>query len=169
MNAQDARTHTRYSGWASRKLLEAVTNLTPEERTRPMGVSHESVQRTLAHIYFADSIWYSRTVDPSVPVPNPNELPSMETLAAGWKSLQNNWEVWTSSLTDHDLDRIVQYKQRDGTPFETPVWQIVLHVVNHATLHRGQVMAMLRQLGAKPPGTDLIFYYRELKAAGSSA
>jgi uncharacterized damage-inducible protein DinB len=169
MNAQDARTHIRYSGWASRKLLEAVTNLTPEERTRPMGVSHESLQRTLAHIYFADNIWYSRTIDPSVPVPNPNELPSVETLAADWRNLQNNWEVWTSSLTDHDLDRIVQYKQRDGTPFETPVWQIVLHVVNHATLHRGQVMAMLRQLGTKPPATDLIFYYRELKAAGSSA
>ena len=169
MNAQDVRTHIRYSGWASRKLLEAVTNVTPEDRTRPMGVSHESVQRTMAHIYFADSIWFTRTVDPSLPVPNPDELPSMETLAADWRNLQNNWEVWTNLLTDHDLDRIVQYKQRDGTPFETPVWQIVLHVVNHATLHRGQVMAMLRQLGAKPPATDLIFYYRELKAAGSSA
>jgi uncharacterized damage-inducible protein DinB len=56
----------------------------------------------------------------------------------------------------------------DGTPFESPVWQIVSHVVNHATLHRGQVVAMLRQLGAKPPATDLIFYYRELKAAGTT-
>jgi uncharacterized damage-inducible protein DinB len=51
----------------------------------------------------------------------------------------------------------------DGKPFETPVWQIVLHVVNHATLHRGQAMALLRQLGMKPPPTDLIFFYREQK------
>jgi uncharacterized damage-inducible protein DinB len=169
MNAQDARTHIRYSGWASRKLLEAVTNLTPEERTRPMGVSHESLQRTLAHIYFADSIWYTRTVDPSVPVPNPKELPSMETLTAAWGNLQSGWEAWAGSLTDGDLERVAQYKALDGTPFESPVWQIVLHVVNHATLHRGQVMAMLRQLGAKPPATDLIYFYRDLKAAGSSA
>ena len=49
-----------------------------------------------------------------------------------------------------------------GDPFETPLWQIVLHVVNHATLHRGQVMAMLRQLGIPPPPTDLISYYRSL-------
>jgi uncharacterized damage-inducible protein DinB len=47
----------------------------------------------------------------------------------------------------------------------SPIWQIVLHLVNHATLHRGQVMAMLRQLGAVPPPTDLMVYYREQKIA----
>ena len=57
----------------------------------------------------------------------------------------------------------------DGKQYESPVWQIVLHVVNHATLHRGQVVAMLRQLGMTPPGTDLIYYYRELEARAQSA
>ena len=93
----------------------------------------------------------------------------METLTAAWGNLQSGWEAWAGSLTDGDLERVAQYKALDGTPFESPVWQIVLHVVNHATLHRGQVMAMLRQLGAKPPATDLIYFYRDLKAAGSSA
>jgi len=168
MTAQEARTHIRYSGWASRKLVEAAANLTPEQRTRPMSVSHESLQKTLAHIYFADSIWYTRTVDPSRPVPNPDEIPSIETLTEWWSSLQMNWEKWADSISDADLQRTAQYKQRDGTPYETPLWQILMHVVNHATLHRGQVMALFRQLGAKPPATDLIFYYRE-KAAGSAA
>jgi len=169
MNAKDALLHIRYSGWASRKLIEAAHNLTPEQRTRPMGVSHESLQKTLAHIYFADSIWYTRTVDPAVPVPDPAQLPPMETLDIQWGNLQSNWEKWAESLTDAGLQRVAQYKQRDGSPFQTPVWQIVLHLVNHATLHRGQVVAMLRQLGVKPPATDLIFYYRELNAAGSAA
>ena len=52
----------------------------------------------------------------------------------------------------------------DGTPFESSLKQVVLHVVNHATLHRGQVMGLFRQAGVKPPATDLIFYYRELAA-----
>ncbi|MBV8846708.1 MAG: DinB family protein [Bryobacterales bacterium] len=168
MTAQEARTHIRYSGWASRKLVDAAANLTPEQRTRHMGVSHESLQKTLAHIYFGDSVWYTRTVDTSRPVPNPDETPSIETLADSWSSLQTNWEKWADSISDADLQRIAHYKQRDGTPYESPVWQIVMHVVNHATLHRGQVMAMLRQLGAKPPATDLIYYYRE-KAAASGA
>jgi uncharacterized damage-inducible protein DinB len=49
------------------------------------------------------------------------------------------------------------------------VWQIVTHVVNHATLHRGQIVAMLRQLGAKPPATDILWYYRELKTAATAS
>jgi uncharacterized damage-inducible protein DinB len=53
---------------------------------------------------------------------------------------------------------------RDGSPGETPASQLVLHVVNHATLHRGQVIGMLRQLGVKPPNTDLFFYLRELRS-----
>jgi uncharacterized damage-inducible protein DinB len=165
MTTQEARLHVRYSGWASRKLVEAAAALSPEERTRDLGVSHESLHRTLAHIYFGDSVWYTRTVDQSRPVPNPKELPSMEALRSDWSALQVNWEKWADSLDDSGLQRIAQYNLLDGSPFETPVWQIVMHVVNHATLHRGQVMAMLRQLGTKPPATDLIYYYREIRAA----
>ncbi len=88
-----------------------------------------------------------------------------ESMDQEWPELQRRWEEWAASLTDADLARVVPYKAMNGTPYETPVWQIVLHVVNHATLHRGQVMAMLRQLGVAPPPTDLIFYYREKKIA----
>ena len=50
MTAAEARSHIRYSGWASRKLVDAVEALTAEERIKPMGVSHESIQETLGHI-----------------------------------------------------------------------------------------------------------------------
>ena len=56
MTAQEARTHIRYSGWASRKVLEAALALSPEDRAKPMSVSHESIAKTLTHIYFADAI-----------------------------------------------------------------------------------------------------------------
>jgi uncharacterized damage-inducible protein DinB len=60
----------------------------------------------------------------------------------------------------------VEYKSiSDGKMARTPAWQIVLHVVNHATLHRGQVVGMLRQMGIAPPHTDLMFFYWELAAA----
>ena len=69
-------------------------------------------------------------------------------------------------MQDPDLDRVIAYQSMAGDPFSDPVWKIVMHVVNHATLHRGQVMAMLRQMGVAPPGTDLIYYYRELQYSG---
>src|SRR5690242_21937856 len=78
MTAQEARTHIRYSGWASRKVLEATLALSPEERAKPMSVSHESIAKTLTHIYFGDAIWYSRIADPSYPVPSHDALPSVD-------------------------------------------------------------------------------------------
>jgi uncharacterized damage-inducible protein DinB len=72
-------------------------------------------------------------------------------------------------LTDADLDRYVAFKRGNGAESGAPVWQIVLHVVNHGTLHRGQVMGMLRQLGVAPPPTDLIRYYLNLAAGKASA
>jgi uncharacterized damage-inducible protein DinB len=162
MTPDEARLHLRYSGWASRKLVDAAQELSPEARTRPLGVSHESLQRTLGHIYFADGIWYTRLVDAASPVPSHTELHPMEALTGDWRDLQKRWEAWADALTGDDLERLVEYKSIFGGQAQTPAWQIVMHVVNHATLHRGQVVAMMRQLGAKPPATDLMFYYREL-------
>jgi len=83
MTAQEARTHIRYSGWASRKVLGAALGLSPEDRAKPMSVSHESIAKTLSHIYFADAIWYSRIADPSYPVPSHDALPSLDLVVKG--------------------------------------------------------------------------------------
>jgi len=56
--------------------------------------------------------------------------------------------------------RTVASKSVDGIAYEIAAGKAVLHLVNHNTLHRGQVMAMIRQLGIAPPPTDLTVYYR---------
>ncbi len=156
MTPEDLRLHISYSGWASRKLLDAALALSAEDQRREFGVSHKSLIGTLEHIFFADRIWFARTVDPSV-------LEGDQSLAVAWPRLQKRWEEWASALTPEDLLRVVDYTDMRGNLHSTPVWQILLHVVNHATLHRGQVMSLLRQLEVAPPSTDLIFYYREIK------
>jgi uncharacterized damage-inducible protein DinB len=170
MTADEARTHLRYSGWASRKALDAALALPPEDQIKPMGVSHESVLGTLRHIYMADRIWYKRTVDPELSMPaTVSETPSADVLTGDWQDLQRRWEAWADSLTDADMSRVVSFKMMNGTPAEAPAVHIVLHLVNHATLHRGQVVGMLRQLGVKPPVTDLIFYLRELATTAAAS
>jgi uncharacterized damage-inducible protein DinB len=156
MTADELREHIRYSGWASRRTLDAALKLDAEQLHRDMSVSHKTVMDTLAHIHWAERAWLFRVLGSEVEKPT-------EALDIEWPRIQKRWEDWAASLTDADLARIVYYKTLKGDPTQTPVWQIVLHVVNHATLHRGQVVAMLRQLGAQPPATDLIFYYREQK------
>ena len=156
MTPEEIRLHISYSGWASRKLLDTALALSEEQQHREFGVSHKSLIGTLEHIFLADRIWFSRVVDPKV-------LESNETLEAAWPRIQKRWEEWAAGLTPQEIMRDVDYKDLKGNQHRTPVWQIALHVVNHATLHRGQAMSLLRQLGVAPPPTDLIFYYREIK------
>jgi len=159
MTPAEALLHLRYSGWASRKLMDAVRDLPSGDLTKPVGVSHGSLLGTLNHIYWADRIWCSRVADRSLDFLSEA---TWELLEHDWPLIQQKWEDWAAGLGDGALDEAVPYKGLNGSPYQTPAWQIVLHVVNHATLHRGQTMAMLRQLGLKPPATDLIYYYREI-------
>jgi uncharacterized damage-inducible protein DinB len=89
------------------------------------------------------------------------------TVEGDWSSVQKRWEQWADSITDADLERVIDYKDLRGAERQSLAKEMVMHVVNHATLHRGQVMSMLRQMGIAPPQTDLIFFYREEKAASA--
>ena len=145
-------------------MLDAARNLNPEDLTRNVGVSHESVLGTLSHIHAADRFWYSRVVDPNEPVIRQADLPVLER---EWPAIQQKWEAWAAGLTDADLARVVSYKTSAGISYENVTSEILLHLVNHATLHRGQAVGMIRQLGITPPVTDLMMYYRELAAAAA--
>lgn len=155
MTINDARAHLNYNAWASRRLLDAALQLPKDELHREMNVSHKSIHGTLQHIHFADRIWLARVLGAPIEQSDP--------LEAAWPEIHRRWLEFADLLNDSDLARIISYKDMSGNPHETPLGQIILHHVNHATLHRGQVMAMFRQLGHKPPPTDLIFYYRETK------
>lgn len=159
MTPQEARTLIRYSHWASRKVLAAALQLTMEQLERTNGVSHGSIAGTLAHIYLADRIWQERITSADKPVVWDASIADAE---AAWPGIQQAWETWSEALADGDLEKAVPYKSIAGNPAENTAGEIVTHVVNHATLHRGQIVGMIRQLGVQPPATDFIFYLREL-------
>ncbi len=118
MTAAEARTHIRYSGWASRKALDAALALPAEDQTKPMGVSHESILGTLGHIYLADRIWYKRTVEPELSMPSWNDKVPLEALTGEWQELQRRWEAWAEAQTDDDMDRVVVFRMLNGTHAE---------------------------------------------------
>jgi uncharacterized damage-inducible protein DinB len=158
MTPAEIRTHLKYSTWASQRLLDAAKKLNPEDLTRNVGVSHQSILGTLSHIHFADRIWYSRVVDPNEPVIRESDL---ATLEKEWPAIQRKWEAWAEKVQAADLSRMIATKSMDGIPYEVATEKTVMHLVNHDSLHRGQVMAMIRQLGIAPPPTDLMMYYRQ--------
>ncbi|MBK9169960.1 MAG: DinB family protein [Bryobacterales bacterium] len=156
------RTHIDFTSWASARLVEAASKLTPEELTRDFGTANKSVLETLFHVYAADRIWLARVEDVKRPFIEEGEPVTLEVLQTQWPALLDRWKSWAASLTEEQAAGGLDHTDLQGRHWNTPVWQVVLHVVNHATHHRGQAMGFLRAMGHTPPPLDLIRYYREL-------
>ena len=159
----DLVTHLRYNRWAHLRLLEVCGSLPSEQLSRDLKSSYRGVYGTLLHIYQGDSIWFSRLQgEPagslSAIVPNPD----FAAFRGNWENLHDRLVAWGEGLSEAGWRRPVGYRDSKGVAYTTPVFQIVLHLVNHGTYHRGQVASMLRQLGVAPAGLDLILYFRGL-------
>jgi uncharacterized damage-inducible protein DinB len=162
VNVDTLRTHLDYTAWASARLLEAAGKLEPEDLTRDFGTADKSVVGSLAHIYAADRIWMHR-IEGKPPVKFiTDDDRNLEVLHREWPALLDVWKKWAAGLNDQSLAESASYKDLKGNPYTTPYWQIILHVVNHGTHHRGQVSGFLRALGQVPPPLDLMAYYRQL-------
>jgi uncharacterized damage-inducible protein DinB len=152
-----------YNYWARDRLLEAVEALTPEQFTRDMGNSFGSVRDTVAHICDAEHIWLSRwRGDQPTGFQKPDRIPDVAAARSEWRELEQGIRAVLEMLGPEGADRTIEYKDMRGAARSDLFWQMVQHVVNHGSYHRGQVTTMLRQLGATPPKyMDLIVYYRE--------
>jgi uncharacterized damage-inducible protein DinB len=151
-----------YHYWTRDRVLAAVARLTPEQYTRELVSSFRSVRDTLVHTYSADWIWYQRWhgQSPTAPVPF-DRFPDVESLRDAWVNLEHEVRAHVASRDEAGLSAVVEYRLLNGTPGATPFWQMLQHVVNHGSYHRGQVTTLLRQLGATPPeSVDLITFYR---------
>ena len=158
--------HLDYTAWASGLLLDACAALPEEELNRERQASHGSLLGTLRHIYYADRVWYRRLAGAAgtqTPFRDPAPEPTLADLRRDWMPLLRKMRDWAAALGADELAADLHYQNLKGDPFSASRWQILMHVVNHATLHRGQVIGMLRQSGHKPPTTDLIYFYLSLR------
>ena len=143
-------------------MLEAASKLTQEELSRDFKTSDKTVASTLAHAFAADRVWLGR-IQGNPPASFIDDKDRrLDVLQKEWPALQQRWNHWAAPLTDQDVLAKISYKDLKGNPYQTPLWQILLHVVNHATHHRGQVSGFLRTMGHTPPPLDLIAFYRTL-------
>jgi uncharacterized damage-inducible protein DinB len=162
MNLQDLRTMLDYHYWARDRLLDALEALSSEQFTRDLGSSFKSVRDTVAHTYAAEWAWYERWQgrSPTALLPY-DQFADVASLRAAWTAHEVKMREYVGGLDDASVDRVIDYKLLSGAEGSTPLCQMLQHVVNHASYHRGQVTTMLRQLGAAPAKPmDMIAYYR---------
>jgi uncharacterized damage-inducible protein DinB len=169
VNVEDFRLLYDYNSWANHRTLDACAALSEEQFTRDLGSSFRSVRDTLAHICEVEWLWLERWHGRSHnALPPAAEFPNLGSLRRRWDEVERNLLDYIASLTPEDIQRIIQHKTTQGVQQAAPLWQMLQHLVNHGTYHRGQVATLLRQLGAKPISTDMIFFYRE-RATKASA
>jgi uncharacterized damage-inducible protein DinB len=166
MTRSEVQTLIDYNYWARDRMLDAVAALSPEQFTRDLGSSFRSVRDTLAHLHAAEWIWYQRWIgERPAGLPPSDRFPDLASVAAAWRDMEAQIRDYFSPLDDRALERVIEYKSPTGVQSASMLWQMLQHVVNHQSYHRGQVTTMLRQLGAAPPkAMDLMAFYRERSA-----
>jgi uncharacterized damage-inducible protein DinB len=157
--------YATYNIWATQQLLHVILPLSEEQQKQEVPSSYSSLFKTLLHIWDAESIWWQRMkLAERIIVPSHDYTVSMQDLVNGLQNQSKQWEEWVSSASDLAIDHVFQYQTFDKTQYKQPTWQMLLHVFNHGTYHRGQLVNMLRQLGIdKLPATDFIIWARGKK------
>jgi uncharacterized damage-inducible protein DinB len=162
MDLQDLRTMLDYHYWARDRLLAALDPLPPEQFDRDLGSSFKSIHETVVHIYAAEWAWYMRWTGRSpTALLTPDQFPDVASIRAAWTENEARIRAFVEDLGEAGISRVIEYTLLSGQPGASPIWQMLQHVVNHASYHRGQITTMLRQLGATPAKPlDMIAYYR---------
>lgn len=157
MNANAFRHFYEYHFSENRKLWERIMTLSPEQFTQPVDYSHGSMREQIIHLFSVDDVWFSELqgVEPSEPIP-PADYDDREGLRARWDSVEQKMRRYLAGLRDEMVfDKPIQEPAEDK---DLAVWQVLLHVANHGTDHRAQILRLLHDMGVETTSQDYIFY-----------
>jgi uncharacterized damage-inducible protein DinB len=166
VTAETARMLTRYNQWANRLIFDAVAALPDGEAAKERASLFKNIVHTLNHNYVIDRIWQAH-LEGRAHGYTARNTPDHPPLAELWTRQQeiDDWYiVWSDRLTDHTLGEPVSFTLIGGNAGVMTRGQILLHIINHTTYHRGFVADLFYQVPARPPTTDLPVYLREVPA-----
>ena len=162
MTKDDIQFLFAYDRWANHRVLRSISRLSPEQFTRDLGGSFHSVRDAMVHIAAGEWVWiqYWKAKSHSVAFVNdlqrrrdlvfaPYAFPNVAAVESKWAEVEQEQVEFVEAITDQKLD--------DLLPFRTThvkLGQLMQHVANHSTYHRGQISLMMRQLKAEPIETD---------------
>ncbi len=157
MNAEAFRQYFEYHFSENRKIWEQyIPQLTDEQFTQEVSYSHGSVRNQIVHIMSADNTWFSELRGEEVqPGPDPASFIDRENLRVQWDKVEQKMRAYLAGLRD---EMLFQKPFPKGEDENLIVWQVLLHVVNHGTDHRAQLLRLLNDLGVETTAQDYIFY-----------
>jgi len=149
-----------YNYWANQKILDIVLTLPEEKLNQDLPGSFKNLFSTVYHIWDAESIWWQRMkLQERINIPSQLYNNNIKDVVTGLVNQSNQWHEWVSNASDMAIDHVFQFYNSKKEHFKVPVSHTLIHVFNHSTYHRGQLIVLLRQLGiGKFPQTDFIIW-----------
>jgi uncharacterized damage-inducible protein DinB len=158
-----ARMLTRYNAWANQRIFDAVAVLPDDEASKVRPTLFKNMINTLNHLYVVDLIWQGHLEKRAHGIPALNTVMHPE-LPELWRAQQaiDAWYVnWSDTLTEQALGETLSFTLIGGNAGTMTRSEVLLHVVNHTSYHRGFVADMFYQVPLRPPQTDLPVFLRE--------
>jgi uncharacterized damage-inducible protein DinB len=153
-----------YNRWANERLYEAVGKLSPEEFAAPRSGFFPSLLKTLNHILVGDTVWMGRLDGAgSAGITSLDQIlhADFAALKAARAVLDARIVAYVDAVAPTRLAEDLAYRTVAGDPMTTQVAQVLAHVFNHQTHHRGQAHSMLSSTKVAPPVLDLIYFLRD--------
>lgn len=158
----------RYKAWANALIFSAVSDLPEEEALRPRKTRYRNIVHTLNHVYVIDSVFKAHLLGRAHGYTARN-TPDHAPLPQLWQSVRtlDAWYIdYAGSLSAKDRDRAIAFEFIGGGSGRMTCAEMLLHVVNHGSYHRGLVADMMYQAGVTPPTTDLPVFLRDANPRG---
>jgi len=150
----------RYNTWANAQIVKAAAACTPAQLREPGGASFDSVHDTLVHTLGAQWLYLERWQGRSPrAMPEAAQFADLAAIRARWDVVERDTQAFLGALTDAELARTIAYTNFQGERWAYPLWQQMIHQVNHATQHRSEAAMLLTKLGHSPGWLDLLYFF----------
>ena len=155
--------YAAYNLWADDLLMKTLEALPEDILRKETGSSFGNIYNTVFHLMETETIWFQRLqLAEPVLAPQKDSGENFMELSKKLSAVSKQWSDWISEATENKLNHVFGYQNSKKEFFKQPVWQVVMHVFNHQTFHRGQIITMMRQTGVdKIPATDFIVFCRK--------
>ncbi len=169
MNADEVRTLYEYAYWARDRLLTAADGLSDQDFVKPNGFTYGSLRGILVHALAGEGFWCNRFLDQTSPTPpGEEEVPSVAALTTVWAEHEARMRGFLATVTEAALNQEFVVKRRSGEELRSPLWQLMVHVVNHGTQHRSEAAEALTMIDRSPGSLDFTTFIWERGASESA-
>ncbi len=158
--------YAAYNLWANKCITDLILSLDVAQHRQNVESSFPTLYATVLHMWVAETAWWQRVMrQEKIIIPAETDNPSMQDVVLGLLQQSAQWEEWVKNASDIMLMNVYEYQNSKKELFSQAVYETVMHVMNHSTYHRGQLVTMMRTLGVKTiPQTDFMVFIRNKKS-----